>query len=1359
MLSDPDNNIRADRLIIVTFTNDAANQILRKLSRALSKAVSECERSEEGERRKRHLINQQNYLGAAKISTISSFCFDLIRNRADDLGISSDFRIIDETEEKMLLYRVFEEISEKYFAGSDPEKALISELYSYFGWYSGNDTGGKEKYEELASLRSFLLSVPYSGETFIEPLKKEYHKGFDDDFDPFGTKYGGIYADSALSLLGSDNVKDAVCFLYGEWRAALETDTDEFCASIKSTAKKTTEKYFRSSADTLRALKAFVDSPADKNSGAEGWDRMFAAMSFSGDIFRSDLSRKSRLKYIGEIYEAAGAEDYDSEKFCDTAEKLGKRFLRAGGIHPCTASELKEDYRSHYTRLVNICAFLDDTEKRLDEIKREKNCLAFSDAELLTLRLLGKYCGDGRIEKTDAARALSREFDFIMIDEFQDSNDLQDIIFRLLSPGGDSENPGNNIFAVGDIKQSIYYFRHANPQIFHDYLVGSEPYSREGSSTMPRNILLNRNFRSSESVIGFVNCIFEKLMSDRCGGIDYDDSQKLVYSGEVWEKENSAKAACISLPDTEILLTDVWNTPFMTDIPDAAPEDAEQPEAEEEHDGEDTGSDVSEEELKADRLEAAAVALKIRRMLDENSGLHPRDICILCPANADAPFFERELAKLGIRASLENRSKYLESREISTVINILRVIDNPHHNAAMAGSLMSPAFMFTADDMAALSNLRGKRSFYETMLEIEGMTAEQIASCAEENGIPEDPLKSAAEKTAVFLCALRRLRSSAAVMGIEDIIRSIYDVTDLYAIMSMYEDGAIKRANLRLLPEYAAAYEEGAACGTGGIYGFIRYIDSMIPDSIDFGCGSSASESDDAVAVKTIHKSKGLEYPVVFLCRCHKAMPDKQKNIVCTVSGGAAFKEISPGTNIRYSSLPAEMIARSKRSDLTSERMRLLYVALTRAKNKLVISAALELSAAGDTGVYRENAVYSDDIYRTCECDITQCEPDEYLGKFYDSTVSAAVSGDSLEPSALLSMPNNGAMINWIIAALSLTGNIPCFNFEKRPPAAEFPAVRVHAMHIDNEVTELLGSRGAKDTISGTAFMNAAPDEELAAKLRVYKEYDTDEKYAADRAKRDIPAKLSVTEITSETHRNDEYDTAFSDSRFSDRDERAVRIKTVKGGLSASERGTALHAFMQYAALKDIACDDTGECVKRIADEAYRLYLDGSMTEEQADYIAGNKKVRYRIAAFFESSLWKNIYLPASDGDILKEQPFMAKISDIIKPADQLNENGENFENTLDEKLRMYYNNNYNETFVQGIADCIIRTPDGFVLIDYKTNEGRSAEWLRDKYEVQLLLYRRVFELIYELPCGSGKAYIYSFGLDPAVSDGGIVTV
>ena len=429
-------------------------------------------------------------------------------------------------------------------------------------------------------------------------------------------------------------------------------------------------------------------------------------------------------------------------------------------------------------------------------------------------------------------------------------------------------------------------------------IADSVPYSEEGSE--PAYILLNRNFRSSHHVVEFVNAVFRVIMSKQNGGIDYGDDESLIEGASC--EDDFGPTEIIELPDIDS-----------------------------------SDEDENGDSLSIDLIEARCVAAKIAHLI-KNGKLHdkngerpvrPSDICILTRNTSTAPLFISCLEELGISASGAAEESYLEAREISVLINLLRCIDNPTLDIPMAAVLMSPMFMFSAEDMANIRSLRSSSVFAD----ITAVSSGRGTSAA---------LKKQCDE---FLTVFGTLREYAAAHSVEELIGFIYDKTDFMSVISIYKDNLKKKANLRLLPVYAADYDKN---GTGGLSGFVRRINNMLDSSKDFAAASAAVSSEEAVSVKTIHKSKGLEYPFIFLCRSWTKfnLTDKNQRMVFVSDYGTAFKISDPSRLTAYESFPRRALSLIMEKNQRDEEMMLLYVALTRAKNKLFITRRTDEKSA-----------------------------------------------------------------------------------------------------------------------------------------------------------------------------------------------------------------------------------------------------------------------------------------------------------------------------------------------------------------------------------------------------------------------------
>lgn len=847
ILSDTENKTPADRLIVVTFTNDAAAQMKQRLSEAISAKLEE----NPGDM---WLSYQQTLIPAAKISTIHSFCFDMIRENVQTLGVSAGFRILDDTEEQLITAKALENVFE-YFYAAKPE------LMRYLSDSSGGTNRGDYQLEQnVLALYDFLKSAPFP-QKWLESAQQRYAEKFDPQRD-----FGRIYADIISGRL-----------------KAMAGKMDYAIGLLAQAGEEVKQDIFTAERDMLLSAAEKVMSESLP------WDKRFDLSSIEWANMTKYRTKAKSGTPERELADKAGKLRTDCK---DALKKLCADFI-------FTEDEINSDYEKNGRLIGGLAELLNALEEETAAAKAEKNALSFSDAEHFAVKLL---CAekDGNIVPSPLAKELSEFYKVVMIDEFQDANDTQNLIFRMLSHNGSADKNGDNLFTVGDVKQSIYRFRLANPNIFISCLNSAEPYTKDYAGSNAA-ILLNRNFRSSPDVVEFVNSVFSRLMTKRVGGIDYTEDERLEQGAKYPDADRS----------TEFI--------FAEEVP--VPEDTE-------NDTEDDGGGESAAEINA---EAYAAAAKISSMLgkatvtekDVTRPCRCSDFCILLRDRARGQLYTDALAAFGIKSVSEETRGYLDSREISVLTNLLRVVDNPMLDIPLMSVLMSPMFMLTDEEAAQLRLL--------TKDKYDHIYSGVLAALEEGTEYP------AKEKLIRFREIYGKLRICAASQSLERLIRTIYDSTGFLASVQAYADGEQKKANLRLLLEYAKSYEENS---DGGLSGFIRYLDDIADRRKDFVRASVTSPADDVVAIKTIHKSKGLEYPFVFLCGTSKQfnMADSFASMQIHTDMGLGFKICDRETMSSYASFPQFVIAQINRRETVSEEMRLLYVALTRAREQLFIT-------------------------------------------------------------------------------------------------------------------------------------------------------------------------------------------------------------------------------------------------------------------------------------------------------------------------------------------------------------------------------------------------------------------------------------
>lgn len=509
----------------------------------------------------------------------------------------------------------------------------------------------------------------------------------------------------------------------------------------------------------------------------------------------------------------------------------------------------------------------------LDLLKADRRAADFGDLEHWALKLLVQDTGKG-IERTEEAIELSTHFDEVMVDEYQDTNEAQDMIFRAVSQNE------TNLFLVGDVKQSIYRFRQAMPQIFLRRRALYSNYDRD-KVTYPASIVLGQNFRSRSGVTDAVNFVFRQLMSEQTGELDYTESEELVPSA--------------SYPSCD--------KPSVTmDIIDLS---------------------VSETEETMIVVESRHIAECIYAMISsgttvtDNGIQRPvtyHDICILLrSANKYAHEYAQELTTLGIPAWADTAGGFFAAAEVGVAVSLLRVIDNPMQDIPLLSVLMSAIYGFTPDEMAEIRAPYRSGSLYLALI-----------SSAQNGNARAD----------AFLKQMEEFRSLAATMPSDRLLNLLYQKTGFVNLVQAMPNGELRLANLRLLLEYAKKYE---ASGYVGLSGFIRFIDRLQKNNSDLAAASTISETANVVKIMSIHRSKGLEFPVCILAGCSRRFNKDRSDVLLHPDLGLGVKLKDPSSLCRYTTMPREAAALELERSEMSEELRVLYVAMTRAKEKLIM--------------------------------------------------------------------------------------------------------------------------------------------------------------------------------------------------------------------------------------------------------------------------------------------------------------------------------------------------------------------------------------------------------------------------------------
>ncbi len=1015
-LSSSENKIPADRIIVVTFTNDAASEMKLRLNAALSKLLEQEPENE-------WLYEQQSLIQSANISTIHSFCFNLIRENIQSLDISSGFRIIDESEDKIILKKALDMVIEQYCSDNSEMMKRLTDFFCTKGTFQLENT--------ILKIYNFVITIPFYQE-WLEKQLDLYSEN--SDISQWKNIYMEFLKNNLENFIQEAEEAKALCM-------EIEADAAYELINLEAMAFD-------------RINKIITDENIE-------WDKKMSE--FPSVLFdRIKFPKLEKDSFEAEIAESV-------KKIRNTYKSKFNKLVTEALFSEQEIKDDKEFVRIIFSDIIEVINRLDET---VSLMKNEINGISFSDAERLTIGLLAEKNESGSVVKTELAQKLSEYYRIIMIDEFQDANNSQDLIFKMLSNNGTAEKYGDNAFLVGDIKQSIYRFRLANPMIFLNTLLSSNEYTEDFQGENAY-VKLNKNFRSSSDVVNFVNFIFGRIMSVKTGEIDYTDDEKLIQGAIFPEKDRT----------TEILLVNTTES-----------------NADEETESDD---ETEENEKEIINKEAFAVASKIKSMLNDkinvsHKGIErpcvPADFCILLRNRASGTLFSEALKSFGILAHTDEVEGYLKSREITVLLNFLKVIDNPLLDIPLTSVLMSPIFMLSAEEMAEIRLFSKGESVYKALC----ISIGEIEDSDLEGAV--DTESSYYRKALYFYDTLKRLRYLASGYGLEKLIRTIYDSTDFLSVVQIYRDGEQKRANLQLLLEYAKNYEETQ---NGGLSGFLRYIASVSANGGDLKRAGTVSLNDDVVTVKTIHKSKGLEFPFVFLCRTSSSFNsiDQRNQVQMSFSDVIGFKIQDKKQLKSYMTLPFIAVREQNRMNSMSEEMRLLYVALTRAKEKLFITLDINEKSI------KKMKSFARDI--------------EINKGITPRLVSKAGCMQDWLITALLTHKDADALRNLSEAGIFLDTD-------------SFPIKFI-------ETEELISSGLLKENMKTEAIQ---PDKTLENEVIKNIAFDYDMKNA------NILSKLTVSEISKKGN-----DILLKRPEFI----------TENNSLSGAEKGTALHTFMQFS--------------------------------------------------------------------------------------------------------------------------------------------------------------------------------------------------
>lgn len=893
-----------DRLLIVTFTNAAAAQMRERITKALSDRV-------EAEPDNEHIKKQLMLIHNAKIMTIHSFCLYLIKNHFNDIGLDPDFRTADEGEIRLLKQEVLSELLEEQFALGRQEFTDCVEYFAY---------DGREKWlEELIErLYTFSGSYPFP-EKWLRQHRMDYHVETFEELVKTEWFAGMMQEISALLQECKEQEKAAlkVCeepdgpYFYA---VALEQDQEllagleQELASVVQTASEPEQSVASAEMDSSVAKDAF-EALAARVQGIS-YARMAPKKDDSVSAEKRELVKamrervKSLLGTLSEKYFVSGPKQWLAE--CRQADAA-------------------------LCELVDLALLFGE---RLTEKKREKNLLDFEDMEHLALQILLKEEENGQMVPSDTALEYREQFVEILIDEYQDSNLVQEFLLQSIS----GEDDGRfNRFMVGDVKQSIYKFRLARPELFLEKFA---TYQKEDGNCV--RVDLKQNFRSRHEVTDCVNDLFLQLMHRELGGVEYDADAALYPAAQFPEADGEAADARekdvalgseekqgSAVPVSTACEASIARSPYEPELCIAAISGEK-------------GEDPKE-------LEAKMIAGKIREIVgklpvrDSESGqLRParyQDIVILLRTTSGwDETFKKILEENAIPVFVTSKTGYFAATEVQTVLNFLRVLNNPLQEIPLFGVLKSVLFGFGDAQLATLRALdeTGKRCLYDCvkLAAGEGESGEGSVGYGSGSNGADASLR---EKCCSFLSFLNRYREYAVYLPIHKLMEQFLEETGYLYTVSALPGGVQRRINVEMLLTRAESFEKTSY---SGLFHFIRYMEQLEKYDIDYGETGASDENADVVRIMSIHKSKGLEFPVCFVSGLSKRFnrQDSVAPVLMDMDLGLAIDWVDPTARIRHTTLKKNVLARKLNADSMGEELRVLYVALTRAEEKLILT-------------------------------------------------------------------------------------------------------------------------------------------------------------------------------------------------------------------------------------------------------------------------------------------------------------------------------------------------------------------------------------------------------------------------------------
>lgn len=1243
-LKDMDNPLSVQELMVVTFTKAAAQEMSARIGLALAKAMESTDDAAMQERLERQL----NLLPSAHISTLHSFCQWVIRSYFYKLDINPTARIGNEAEMALLQQEVLADLLTKSY-----EEGLYN-IYELADFFS-DDKSDAGLTAKIMSLYNYAMSLA-NPDGWLRKALEPYKEAM--TANPSDTLWGQYMWDQHVAVI--DRIRER-----------LERMEQILLDPVGP------HKWQNIYDNQLAALGML--------SGAETWDDMGEACK------HTDTFIKDRFNKLGEEVDPSLQAEFKS---LGSQNKDDLKAMQAA-VFTVPEATLQEQFKAQYPIIKGLVELTIAFHKAYRDMKQEQGIMDFSDLEHLCLALLVEPGTEDDPQPSDVAKELQDTFKEIMVDEYQDTNGVQETIINLISRV-------DNRFYVGDVKQAIYSFRMADSSLF------MEKYNTYGGTdAVERRIDLAKNFRSHENILAATNFLFYQIMTEEAAELNYTEAESLI-PGRIVE---DAPEDWIG-GDVELQLLDVSKDTLSASESD-----------------EDEGGDPENNERELDFIiqkikEIHGAKKKVQNPDGTFRQIEWRDFAILRRSLAGWGTRAVEaMRQAGIPAVVNERDGYFEAQEIQLLLALLSIIDNPEQDLPMAAVLHSGLVGLDANELGAL-RLSGEGSLWSL-----------IPTYAEE---AQD------ERLLAFIGHMERWRTLSRRHGVTDLLWDIYESQDYVNYVGAMPNGLVRRANVLALYDRAKGYE---ASGFRGLFRFLRFVESLRDSNQDMPLANVVSEADNVVRLMTIHKSKGLEFPVVFLSGVQKGfnMMDLRSELLIDKNAGLGLKGYFPDIRVSFPTMPWFYVKDVKEAALKAEEQRILYVALTRARDKLIMTghfkgfknAKGKLSTLGEliknaasvegqqlpTDIITQANTYLEWLIMGFTRHLDGGNPlrvaIEYEGPTYfdlpdkKCRIKVEVHDGSLYGDLDYKADIDETTINKVrelqaVNSVELPQEIiDRFNYTYPYSDATRRTAKISVSELKRRFQERELEAGTIDTLNepivtvDTGAKRAVSDAILGQAIKL------DPKSSANvEAKNTNAAGLPITEASDVTVSSDE----LANSVFG---RKPQALQSEEDVLTGAQWGTLMHEAMQWLPLAQYT-------QASLTKELDTLVMKGTFTEEERNLLSDTS-----LYKFFSSDLGKRLI---NAKRIERELPF-SMLFDGKRVYDTL-EDGENL-------------------FLQGIIDTAFEEDGEWILVDYKTDRVKSGKDLIKRYKIQMDLYKEALQRLTGMPVKA--SYIYSFRLHDAI--------